>query len=163
MTNKTEDDKKPATVSTRIDKALADLESADENVRAEAAILLHEQSHPGALEACLKTLNDAPDQLHLDRTPAVRCLVEIGMEALEPLLDRLAAGDRMTRLHAQRAIEGITKRQFGFDGTTWAPGALDRWLAWWEQIAFDYDAEAAARAEGLARLRSWHREEALHR
>jgi hypothetical protein len=132
---------------------LADIDSADEDVRARAAVALHRLGHACALEACLRTLDDAPDPLHADRTPSVRCLIEIGEPALLPLIDRLESDDRDTRMHAERAVQGITRRQFGFDGFAWPEGAMERWMDWWSAISFDSAATPPQRAEAIKRLR----------
>lgn len=100
-------------------------------------------------------LDRDPDPLHGDRTPAVARLIELGEPALGPLCDQLDASDLLHRLRAQRAIEGITRRSFGFDGNTWPSGALDAWSAWWQGIAYDARAEPADRAPAIARLRQW--------
>ena len=136
------------------DRLLADLDNPDKNVRARAAMELHRLGHPRALEACLRTLNDAPDPLHADRTPAVRCLIEIGEPALLPLVERLASEDGHTRMHAERAVQGITRRRFGFNGTTWPKGALQRWMDWWRAIGYDSEGPPEQRAQALERLRS---------
>ena len=131
------------------------LSSPDEAERVRAARALHEAGDPRAVEACLRTLDDAPDMLHTDRTPAVRCLVEIGEPALEPLLQVLSSPAVTTRLRAQRAVEGITKRLFGFDGRAWPEGALDNWLQWWQEIGYEHDSSETERAAGLQRLSTW--------
>lgn len=133
---------------------LADLDSPDENVRAEAAVALHRMGHPRALEACLRTLDDAPDPLHADRTPAVQCLIEIGTPALAPLIDLLASNDRDTRMHAERAVQGITRRRFGFDGFAWPEGAMERWMDWWSAIGYDINAAPPQRTLAVERLRA---------
>jgi hypothetical protein len=135
-------------------RLLSDLESADPNVRARAAVALHRGDHEQALAACLRTLDDAPDPLHADRTPAVQCLIEIGEPALSPLVDLLAADDRDTRIHAERAVQGITRRRFGFDGFAWPAGAMERWMKWWSDIGFDSGAAPPQRAAALERLRA---------
>lgn len=139
------------------DRYLGQLADPDEQVRARAAIALHRMNHPRALEACLRTLDDAPDSLHADRTPAVACLIEIGRPALAPLVDRLEAPDEQTRIHARRAVEGITRREFGFDGSTWSDTDRDRWLTWWASIGYDHAGSTANRAAAVARLRAWMR------
>src|SRR4051812_30353570 len=106
--------------------ALADLESPSEEVRSQAARRLHQLDHPRALDACLKTINDAPDPLHLDMTSSVQCLRDIGQPALPPLIDLLASDDRMTRMRAERAVSWITKLPFGFDGQQWRGDGLER-------------------------------------
>jgi hypothetical protein len=136
-------------------RLLADLDSPDEEVRARAAVALHRLGHVRALEACLCTLNDAPDPLHADRTPSVQCLIEIGEPALLPLVDRLESDDRDTRMHAERAVQGITRRRFGFDGFAWPEGAMERWMDWWSAIGFDSAAILLQRTEAIQRLRVW--------
>jgi hypothetical protein len=126
---------------------LAQLKDPDEGVRARTARELQRMGHPRALEACLATLDDAPDTLHSDYTPAVACLIELGDPALPPLLDKLMADHEDTRLHAQRAVEGITLRRFSSD--------RERWRSWWSSIGYEHDAGPAARAAAVARLREW--------
>jgi hypothetical protein len=133
---------------------LAGIDSPDEYVRAEAAVALHRMGHPRALEACLRTLNDAPDPLHADRTPAVQCLIEIGTPALAPLIDLLASDDRDTRMHAERAVQGVTRRRFGFDGFAWPEGAMERWMDWWDAIDYDSTAALPQRTLAVERLRA---------
>jgi len=133
-------------------RLLVDLDSSDENVRAQAAVALHRLGHAHALEACLRTLNDAPDPLHADRTTSVQCLIEIGEPALLPLVDLLGSDDRDTRMHAARAVQGITRRLFGFDGFTWPEGAMERWMNWWSTIGFDIAAAPPQRTEAIERL-----------
>jgi HEAT repeat protein len=129
------------------DRYLAQLKDPDEGVRARAAGELHRMGHPRALEACLATLDDAPDTLHSDHTPAVACLIDIGDPALAPLVDKLLADQEDTRLHAERAVEGITLRRFASD--------RDRWRAWWSSIGYEHDGAVAARTAAVARLRDW--------
>jgi len=110
-------------------RLLVDIDSSDGDVLSRAAVALHRLGHARALEACLRTLDDAPDPLHADRTPSVQCLIEIGEPALPPFIDRLESEDRDTRMHAERAVQGIARRRFGFDGIAW-PEALwsDEWI-----------------------------------
>jgi hypothetical protein len=96
-----------------------------------------------------------PDGLHADRTPAVARLIELGEPALVPLYDRLDNPDHLHRQRAQRAVESITRRCFGFDGRAWSAGALEKWTAWWTGIAYDAEAAAAERAAAFACLRQW--------
>ncbi len=88
-----------------------------ERVRAYAAVGLARIEHPDALTACLQTLNDAPNPLHADMTPAVQALSEMGMSAVPALLDLLVDENEFTRLHAQRALEMILDRWTGIPDT----------------------------------------------
>jgi HEAT repeat protein len=143
------------TMPSDADTHLRQLSDPDEAVRARAAVALHAMSHPGALDACIRTLDDAADELHNDRTPAVQCLVEIGAPALPSLYAPLAADQDMTRLHAQRAVEGITRRMLGFDGRAWKTGSADAWITWWGTIGYAYDAGPDQRKQAIDRLRAW--------
>lgn len=143
------------------DRYLGQLGDPDEQVRARAAIALHRMNHPRALEACLRTLDDAADSLHADRTPAVACLIEIGRPALAAVIDRLEAPDEQTRIHARRAVEGITRREFGFDGSAWSDADRDRWLSWWASIGYDHAGSPTDRAVAVARLQAWMRNPTL--
>ena len=133
---------------------LAKLSDPDERVRVDAALALHACKHPSATDACVRTIDDGADELHLDRTPAVRCLIEIGMPALLPVLDLLLAPEQMTRLRAQRAVEGITLTHPEFH----APDRQAReanWRAWWRAMGYAYDAGDAQRQDAVSRLRTW--------
>jgi hypothetical protein len=105
----------------------------------------------------IAALDRDPDGLHADRTPAVTRLIELGEPALVPLYDHLDHPDHLHRQRAQRAIEGITRRSFGFDGRAWPAGTLQKWTTWWTGIAYDAEAAPAERAAGIARLRQWSR------
>jgi hypothetical protein len=131
---------------------LAALDSADETVRANAALALARSGHPRALDACVATLDDAPSPAHADFTPAVFGLIEIGRPALLRLVPKLRDESAMTRLHAQRAVEGITRRRFGFDGLNWPAGGYARWADWWTGIGYQYDVPAQQRELAVARL-----------
>lgn len=132
---------------------LADLDSPDQYVRSQAAVALQRMGHPRALEACLHTLNDGEDELHLDYTPAVFCLTEIGKPALAPLLDRLLDNDEITRLRAERAVEGITIRLLANGKDRMETEA--QWREWWKEIGYSYNADPETRRVNVARLRAW--------
>jgi hypothetical protein len=133
---------------------LAKLKDPDEQVRVDAAQALHARHDPHAIEACTRTIDDGADELHADRTPAVRCLIDIGMPALPSLFDLLLAPGELTRLRAQRAVEGITLALPDFQAAD-PQGRDARWRAWWQAIGYAYDAAPEARQPGVARLRAW--------
>jgi HEAT repeat protein len=142
---------------------LAALDDADERVRADAATGLARLDHPDALRACLRTLDDAPDELHGDMTPAVNALARFGMRAVPPLLDLLLDTRPMTRLHAQRALEGIVDRRHGFVPGQGFPShaaedaARDEWRA---NGNYGYDADEASRRASVA---AWRRSSTITR
>jgi hypothetical protein len=136
----------------------AGLRSPDERTRAESAQGLVRLGHPDAIAACVQTLNDAPDPLHLDITPAVTALGEMGLRAVTALLDPLRSNDEITRLRAQRALEAIVARRHGFRAgkgfpSTAAEEAMrDEWEA---NGSYDYSGNAVARDASLAKWRQW--------
>ena len=144
--------------SSQAEFLIQQLDDPDADVRSHAAITLHQMDHPAALNACLQTLNDGEDILHLDYTPSVRCLSEIGQPALLPLLDFLLDEDGLTRLRAQRAAEGITTQMFGFDGDNWPEDQLQAWRKWWQSLDYDSDAGPEARQAAVDRLQAWAEE-----
>ena len=134
------------------------LQDEDERVRAYAAEGLVRANDPDALSACLQTLNDAPDLAHLDMTPAVESLSEMGLEAVPPLLDLLLDDDEMTRLHAQRALEGIVNRRHGFQSSRGFPTpAAEQEVRdeWQSNGSYDYAAPFTARAAAVEKWRTW--------
>jgi hypothetical protein len=131
------------------------LDDPDEYVRADAAAQLAALGDPGALEASIRTLDDGADPAHVDITPAVRALSAMGEQALPALLAPLDSDDRMTRLHAQRAVEGVFYAQHGFRAGQGFPSPADesRVRAELTAIGYAYDAAPEQRRAALARLR----------
>ena len=134
------------------------LHDTDERVRAYAATGLARIAHDEALSACIRTLNDAPDEMHLDITPSVHALGEMGMRAVPPLLDLMLHDDEMTRLHAQRALELIISRRFGFQpgqGFPTKENEEQSRATWLANGDYDYAADAANRAAAVEKWRHW--------
>lgn len=108
--------------------------------------------------AYIRALNDDADPLHLDITPAVYALSAIGLRAVGPLLDVLDRGDEMTRLRAQRALEGILNQRHGFHAGRGFPSAVaeDALRAEWKANGnYDYASDAAVRAASIMKWRQW--------
>ena len=134
------------------------LQDQDEYVRAYAAQGLARIKHPNALEATLKTLNDAPDELHLDMTPAVDTLGDMGIVAVPALLDLLMSEESITRLHAQQALEQILSFRHGFQPGQGFPTPEDEAATlteWRENGNYDYTADVDKRANAVAKWRKW--------
>jgi len=108
------------------------------------------------LEALLAAIDDDPDPLHLDMTPAVRALGELGGRAVPPLLELLLSDSEETRLHAQRALELVVYRRHGFAPGQGFPTAAEEQAAREQLVSAGYDhtGEPAAREAAVARLRA---------
>jgi len=134
------------------------LHDIDERVRSHAARGLVRMGHAEALAACLSTIDDNPDALHLDLTPSVHALGGMGIEAVAPLLELMSSSERDTRMHAQRALEIIVARRFGFvpgqgfpDGN--ARSAAER--VWTDNGGYDFSANAGDRNASIVLWRRW--------
>jgi hypothetical protein len=108
------------------------------------------------VDELIAALDDDPDPLHADMTPAVGALGEIGDAAVPALLEPLASESETTRLHAQRALEAIVQRRHGFRaGLGWPePGGEEAAREELRAVGYRFDADADARAAALDRLRS---------
>jgi HEAT repeat protein len=145
--------------NTRAQQAFtAGLRDSDERVRAYAAQGLVRIGHPTAMAACLQTLNDAADELHLDRTPAVDALGDMGLKPVPALLDLLMDEDRETRMHAQRALESIAAQRHGFRPGYRFPDAQAEEAAreeWLRNGDYQFDADRELRIQAVAKWRQW--------
>src|SRR5215467_13878122 len=138
------------------------LSDEDERVRAYAAAGLSRINDPDALTAAIQTINDAPDEAHLDLTPSVYALGGMGLSAVTPLLDLLIDNDENTRLHAQRALEMIVAGRQGFEIGKGFPteAARESTEAEWQANGnYNYAASAAERLASVDKWRDWLRNE----
>jgi HEAT repeat protein len=136
-------------------KALGD---SNERVRAFGAQGLVRLGHPSAMAASLQTLNDAPDELHLDRTPSVAALGDMGLKPVGRLLDLLMNRDERTRLRSQRALERILARRHGLRRRQGVPSEADEEAMraeWRANGDYDFRATEEARSASVARWRRW--------
>lgn len=134
------------------------LSDPDERVRSHAARGLVRLGHVAALSACLRTIDDNPDLLHLDLTPSVHALGDMGLAAVGPLLDLMLRGERDTRMHAQRALELIVARRSGFRPGQGFPDAKAERAArkvWTDNGGYDFSADSADRDASVVLWRRW--------
>lgn len=106
-------------------------------------------------------LDREPDELHGDFTPAVLALIELGWVAAPGLLERMLAESADTRLHAQRAFEGILMRDFGFvSGRGFANHDDENRFRqlWAAQGDYAYDASKSDRHKAVDAWRTWLKE-----
>lgn len=114
---------------------------------------------PPSLGELVAHLDDDPDPLHADYTPAVWALADRGFEAAVAVLPLLDAPEAMTRLHASRVLEGVLARHFGWRAGQGYPTGSDgeaRFRRLWsDNGSYAYDAPAAERQRAIARWRTW--------
>ena len=103
--------------------------------------------------ALAASIDAHPEALHADYTAEVRALIAIGLPSLEAVLPLLMAEAELTRLRAQRELEGVTRAR----AAEHAAAAPQRaWEALWQAHgAYDWRAPAAARAAAAARWQAW--------
>ncbi len=116
------------------------------------------------IQDALSRLDDHPDLLHFDHTPAVHELITIGEPALEPTLPYLLSDNPDTRLHAETAIYGILLQMHGFvRGRGWTTPDGERRFVEFSRRLWDggaanvqvYEAPQSERAEYIERVRGW--------
>jgi hypothetical protein len=113
------------------------------------------------LTELLAALDNEPDELHGDITPAVIALVKLGWPAAPGLLERMLAESADTRLHAQRAFEGILMHDFGFvRGRGFARPEDEQRLRklWVAHGDYAYDDDKAQRSMAVGSWRRWLKE-----
>jgi len=127
------------------------------------------QSEPGPAEPALSPvdqrvkelcgrINDNPDMLRFDYTPAVHGLIEIGAPAISPALDLMLSDDQDTRLRAERVLEGVTLQDHGFVfGQGWKkPEGEEEWRQFWKHLgSMHYKASRQDRIASIALWRAW--------
>jgi HEAT repeat protein len=134
------------------------LDSDDEDMRAIAATGLYWLGAVDALEACLKTIDDAPDMLHYDTTPSVQALTKIGLPALHSLLPLLDAEDERTRQHAQKVLEQVTFNEIkkALNPPPLSPLATTEWRKVWESNGdYQWNGPAEQRRAAIKRWEQW--------
>jgi hypothetical protein len=136
-------------------KFIKDLNDSNEYVRSNAAMQLHKMKHPQAISACIRTINDAHDILHMESTPSVYALIESGKPALLPLTELMLWGDENTRMRASKAIEQITYNLMNDPKSKNDKAKLKKWRSWWKEIGLNYTGIKEEREIGIKKLKEW--------
>ena len=103
-------------------------------------------------------IDEHPDSLHGDRTPAVAALIEHGLAALPSILPLLETAPELTRLRAQRVLEGVTHAWVRERTPSRASSRAHTraWQALWrEHGAYDWRSPPEARRDAVARWQAW--------
>ena len=116
------------------------------------------EADPSRIDEYVRAIDDDPDLLHLDVTPASQALADIGLPAVPALLDLLGADSEETRLHAQRALEMVVYGQTWFVSGRGFPSAEAEQAARDDLIGagYEHDDPPERREAAIARLRGWH-------
>lgn len=109
------------------------------------------------IEGLIRSINQHPDPLHLEVTPAVRELVEIGPSAIPLLLEVQLSDLPESHMRAQTALEGITMRMYGFQpGQGWRPEDEARWRGFWADLgSLNWQDDEPKRQASVALWRQW--------
>lgn len=110
------------------------------------------------VRALLARIDENPNPLHRNYTPAVNALIEIGEPALLPTLELMLADDRNTRLRTQTVIESVTAEQNGFVfGQGWKrPGGEAAYRKLWSELGeLNWEDPKAKRAASVELWKKW--------
>ncbi len=106
------------------------------------------------IEALAATIDAHPEPLHADYTAEVRALIAIGLPSLAAVLPLLMADAELTRLRAQRVLEGVTRAWAGAPGRDRA--RRREWEALWLRHGdYDWRAPATMRAASVRQWQDW--------
>jgi hypothetical protein len=134
----------------------------DEEIRAIGARGLFLLGTADALEACLATINDAPDMLHFDMTPSVQSLISLGLPGLAAVQPLLNAEEPLTRRRAQTVFEQVTRAELErrIDARPLSNRVQDAWQALWQQNGdYRWDAPQASREAAAELWGRWLKEQ----
>lgn len=112
-----------------------------------------------SLSDLVAAIDDGPDKLHAESTPATEALIDLGIEALPAVIPLLASPAADTRMRAAHVLEMVTMEQAGFRrGHGWDDFAHEiRWRDFWSAMmgeGADDPGEPRA-ASRVAHWQSW--------
>jgi len=97
----------------------------------------------------VENINASPEPLHADFTSEVRALVRSGLPAARAVLPLLMSPDELTRLRAQRVLEGVSRNVLADTwGGDWA-------LLWHENGDYQWRAAAEKRQAAVEKWWAW--------
>lgn len=110
------------------------------------------------LDMLIRTIDEGSDPLHGDVTPAVLELGDLGLPVASRVLDLFESSNALTRLHAQRALQAIISRHFGFrNGQGFPDDASENQVRalWYANGDYEYDAPLEQRTAATQKWRVW--------
>jgi hypothetical protein len=139
-------------------KYFQELNSPNESIRLNAAEQLYLLKDPKAIEAFIKTINDGENRNHVDRTPSVAYLIQLGEKAILPTCSLMLSKDETTRLRAITVIEEITFNIFVSPKSKNKKKETENWRIWWKKIGLNYEDSLKERENGVRNLTQWFNE-----
>jgi HEAT repeat protein len=134
------------------------MKSDDQEIRAMGARGLHLLGAPDAPQALQAAINDAPDPLHFEQTPAVQSLIELGTAALPTVFTLMESADERTRQRAQYILASVVLRDITRRLQP-RPLTSDAQMAWEElrqaNGSYQWDGPEAARRAAIERWKQW--------
>lgn len=115
------------------------------------------------IKKLIADLDQNPDPLHGDMTPSVRKLGALGEQVIPYLEEPLSSSDENRRLHAERVLEDVLQRRFGFvagRGWTQADGETKFVELWKRNGSYAHDAPEELRQKAVAAWMAWHQQQA---
>lgn len=107
----------------------------------------------------VQTINDSPDMLHIDYTPSVHLLCGCGLEAIKGIVPLLNSENNLERLRAQRVLEGVINRKYGWKGGVGFPhGSEDEEkvkILMEENGNYQYNASIENRSASIEKWEQW--------
>jgi HEAT repeat protein len=134
------------------------LRDADEEVRAIGARGLFLLGTEDALQALVSTLHDDPNPLHIELTPAVESLIELGLAGLSALWPLLNDADPLARQRAQHVLATVTYRllENQLQPRPLTNVARTAWESLWQQNGnYRWDGPPDQRATSITRWQAW--------
>jgi hypothetical protein len=110
------------------------------------------------LDKLVCTIDDDPNPLHSDYTPSVDELIELGDVAIPRMLDLMLSDNEDTRLHAQRVLEGIILKRYGFvrGRSGLKPKGEEEFRAFWKSLGgLNWEAPREERERAVKLWRVW--------
>jgi hypothetical protein len=88
------------------------------------------------MEKLVNSIDENPDPLHSDYTPSVYQLIEKGLPSVSHVLILMRSESQDTRMRAQRVLEGVTMKRYGFVfGKGWAQvDGEEKWRRFWKEL-----------------------------
>jgi hypothetical protein len=100
------------------------------------------------IAALLRSFDENYDPLHVDVTPSVLKLIDLGLDGALAVLDLLNSSQPLTRKRARRVLEGVVFRHFGAGGEKKAREVI-------AENGYDPEAPEPQRREAIERWRRW--------